>query len=103
MSAPDAGLGERIARAYHEPLGWDLDDLDPDDMDEITKAMAPVVALVAEEVAAAEVRALREAADEALASPSTRLGDLHSGEVWAAWLNARADRLATTDGGGDRG
>jgi len=54
------------------------------------------------DLAAAEQRgaekALREAADDARSSPSTRLGDLHPGEVWAGWLDSRADRLAAQPG-----
>jgi hypothetical protein len=54
------------------------------------RALLPVV-----EQAVAE--ALREAARDARSSPSTRVGDLHPGEVWAAWLDTRADAIATTE------
>jgi hypothetical protein len=103
MTAPDAGLGERIAavlaehRAIPHNSGYDRCTcgertlIGAEHRAHVAAALAP---LVAEEVAAAEVRALREAARDALASPSTRLGDVHPGEVWAAWLDSRADRIA---------
>lgn len=42
--------------------------------------------------------ALRSAARDVIASPSTRLGDTHPGEVWARWLNSCADQVADTEG-----
>ena len=50
---------------------------------------------------AIQAEALEAVADDVRTSPSTRLGDMHPGEVWEAWLRDRARtlRAASTEGG----
>jgi hypothetical protein len=52
-------LAEALARAYYEPLGWDMDDLDPDDLRDCLRAMEPVADAARAHAAAhdAQVRA----------------------------------------------
>lgn len=57
---------ETLARAYYEPLGWDLDDLDDDEFRECLSAFEPVVAAV-EAIVAPYAEALARV--EALADP----------------------------------
>lgn len=71
-----------------------------------TALAAALASLVAEEVAAAEVRALREFAADPCGR-NARIGltreARHFGKTYARLALDRADRIATTDGGGDRG
>jgi hypothetical protein len=90
-----------LAVAYYTPLGWALEDgedVDPDDLRECLRAMAPTAALVRAMLADAEARGAAKvrARVEDLMHPERGMGLAASGDG-RRWFDEADIRAALTD------